>query len=190
MAKKKKTSRKKKAKAPGKRVGRQRGAPPADMPKLNSARKKQGKLGGRPRVPISAKAKPGSTVIDEALDAAILEMAEEGSESEDIALILSLDKRLTDDSELRTSFERLVELGKAKLRTAVARRIIADSKKGKVTAQTKVAEAYLERFMDDAPLRDFASGADERILAEIKKAKGSLKDRKLKRVAEKERGGP
>jgi len=188
MARKKGTTKKPtKKKAKGNRRGRQLGASKTDLAKARAAGKRQGKTGGRPKLPPTAKEKPEPVEIEPELEKKILDAAEHGVETEDIARILKIGKRLGEDTDFRAQFESLVDFGHARLREKVARKICDDAIKGAVTPLKEMAEAWLERHMDEAPMRDFASGTADRLHALIEKARASLKDRQEKRKAEKKK---
>lgn len=174
MAKKKKAAKKK---PQGNRRGRQLGASPAELAKARAAGKRQGKTGGRPKKTPSELIKTiADPTDDQYLDAA-LDHAQYGAQRDDIAVLLGLEKRLTDDGDFRNEFDKVVEFGVAQLRTTTARSLVNDANAGKVTAQQSVAKAYLEAFMDETPMRDFAAGTHDRVFGLIEKAKRIRKER-------------
>lgn len=172
----KKKARKKKP--IGNRRGRQLGASNAELARARAAGKRQGKTGGRPKKPPSEKIAGRSDVSDQEILDAAQDHAEHGAQREDIVLLLKLESRLNDDVDFRAEFERVVNLGLANLRTRTARNLVKDANEGKVTAQQSVAKAYLEAFMDEAPMRDFAAGTHDRVCGLIEKAKRLRTERK------------
>lgn len=122
--------------------------------------KKPSKPTKNPRLPLNLE-----------LGRQIEELAQGGAEAADIIASLQLRERMATEPETREWFERSFTKGQATLRIGIARKLTSDAMAGKVTALKEMAEAWLEKHMDEAPTLEFAGGYRDRLEAIIKKVK-------------------
>lgn len=132
------------------------------LPAANAARRKSGRLGGRPKRTTSA----AGWDIE-----AIRKMARRGNEAGDIEIVAGLD---LSDPTRRSEFERIVEEGHAHHRVKLADRSYLDAvERGKTTALKESLAAWIPRYADDTASSWAAeiAGAKERFQSMIDKLK-------------------
>lgn len=104
--------------------------------------------------------------------AEVLAAAEQGVESEDLALTLGLVGRLQAEPELRREFEEVVALGHARFKTAAAKRIYDEGVgKGKPSALLEIAKRWIGRYGDDVLTGEEIQGTVQRALEFVKQFK-------------------
>ena len=102
---------------------------------------------------------------------AVLRLAEKGVEGADIVKTMRLTHLLTGDASIRAKFEEVLELGHARHRLMVAKRMRSEADKGRSNALKALAEAWLTRYSDETLTEQDEAGIIERGLELIRQIK-------------------